>query len=457
MRTTLARISSCSLLCAVLALGGGSALAATHSRTAPKAPSHRHHRARTCRRSGAHHRKCARVSSYHKAPNTTITSGPSGSVTATTASFSFTASISGATFQCKLDAGSWGACTSPAALSGLTVATHVFSVRAVYKGIVDGSPASRTWTVTAPSTTTSTSPTTTTSTTSTTPTTTTTTSTTSSTPTTTTTTTSSTPTTTTTTSSASPCLSVDPAHTTATPQTTWRAIGSAPLSDAEAAALVSPVAERRSNNATPNHYCPTDADLSLYHSAVDVHGESETKLGYTFNPYHKYVSGRFVGTTDEIIEWAAHKWGVPEDVLRAEYVHESWWNQSAMGDRRTETNPLLYPAFSRISGTSDVFESLGLTQVKWHPDGSVNPGTEPLRWESTAFNVDYQASVVRFYYDDPMGHRSNWGDSSYYKGDPWLSIGGWYNPYPWNNSGQLSYISNVQKDLANRTWAQPGF
>jgi hypothetical protein len=36
-------------------------------------------------------------------------------------------------------------------------------------------------------------------------------------------------------------------------------------------------------------------------------------------------------------------------------------------------------------------------------------GTEPpLRWKSTAFNVNYRVSTLRLYFDNPKGLRSAW-------------------------------------------------
>ena len=177
------------------------------------------------------------------------------------------------------------------------------------------------------------------------------------------------------------------------------------------------------------------------------------------NPYYKYVTGNFTGTTDEIIQWVSRKWGIPLDWLRAEYAQESMWKQAALGDMRTVTAAeyAQYPPQARVAGTLKVYDSMGLTQVKWRPDGYAGAGTEPMRWQSTAFNADYQAATIRFYYDNPQGLRSGWGDATYAPGNGWNALGGWYSSYPWLNAGQLSYISAVQGRLAVRTWAQPGF
>ena len=46
------------------------------------------------------------------------------------------------------------------------------------------------------------------------------------------------------------------------------------------------------------------------------------------------VSGNFYGTTDMILRWAACKWGIDEDVVRAEAVEESSWNPERGGRLR---------------------------------------------------------------------------------------------------------------------------
>jgi hypothetical protein len=84
-------------------------------------------------------------------PETTITSGPSGSINGTTATFEFTSNEPGSTFQCQLlPLGSAPTnCTSPIAYSGLTAGTeYTFSVGATdASGNIDTTPATSTFTV----------------------------------------------------------------------------------------------------------------------------------------------------------------------------------------------------------------------------------------------------------------------------------------------------------------------
>jgi len=78
-------------------------------------------------------------------------------------------------------------------------------------------------------------------------------------------------------------------------------------------------------------------------------------------------------------------------------------------------------------------------------------GTEPLRWKSTAFNVDYWGAQVRYYYDG----RCSWCGTGYAAGQSWNSIGAWFAPTPWGSS--TTYIQHVQDKLAARAWLQAGF
>jgi beta-lactam-binding protein with PASTA domain/predicted Ser/Thr protein kinase len=82
------------------------------------------------------------------APNTTITSGPEGDVSDTSATFEFESTEAGSSFECQLDGGGFEPCTSPKTYEDLALGPHTFDVRATdAAGNTDASPASRTWTI----------------------------------------------------------------------------------------------------------------------------------------------------------------------------------------------------------------------------------------------------------------------------------------------------------------------
>src|SRR5438445_4028343 len=108
--------------------------------------------------------------------------------------------------------------------------------------------------------------------------------------------------------------------------TTRRPFGSAPLSDSEAAALVTSKGEQREDNITYNNYVPSEAELAAFYAAK--HTATQTTVQY--NPKNAFVTGLTklgFRSTDNIIQWASHKWGIPTNWLRAEYVQESKWHQ----------------------------------------------------------------------------------------------------------------------------------
>ena len=73
-------------------------------------------------------------------------------------------------------------------------------------------------------------------------------------------------------------------------------VGQRPLLDAAAAAKVAHSSfEPRPANARATHGVPTKSQLRAFHRQSD-------------QPYSHWVTGRFRGTTDEVIQWAAAKW-----------------------------------------------------------------------------------------------------------------------------------------------------
>jgi hypothetical protein len=70
------------------------------------------------------------------APKVRITAGPRRTSTATTARFRFRATnVSGATFECRLDAAKWASCRAPKTYRGLRPGRHIFMVRAKANGL----------------------------------------------------------------------------------------------------------------------------------------------------------------------------------------------------------------------------------------------------------------------------------------------------------------------------------
>ena len=82
------------------------------------------------------------------APETTITSGPSGTVDGTSASFAFSSSTPGSTYRCLLSGRWWMDCAGSVSYDGLTPGDYTFQVFATGPaGDADTTPAARAFTV----------------------------------------------------------------------------------------------------------------------------------------------------------------------------------------------------------------------------------------------------------------------------------------------------------------------
>ncbi len=199
-----------------------------------------------------------------------------------------------------------------------------------------------------------------------------------------------------------------------------------------AASVVRSAWEPRPANATANA-------RNLYAAGV------RAATSYT-DPAQSYlfrVTGNFSGTTDEIIQWAACKWGFAVDTVRAQAVVESYWRQSTLGDCGAHTQP-------QTNGCA----SVGLLQVKGADISATHPNTWPYAWESTAWNVDYALAVRRACYDGKITwlHDNN---PAYGPGDLWGCIGEWFSG-DWHDAGAAQYIATVQQTLAAREWEHLG-
>jgi hypothetical protein len=188
-------------------------------------------------------------------------------------------------------------------------------------------------------------------------------------------------------------------------------------SDARAAKLVRSSDEVRPDNATDDRTVPTAAQLARFRAADKSMPAS----------YLGRVDGAYRGTTDEIIQWAAYKWGLSPQLLRAVAAVESWWHMSTVGDGGN---------------------AFGLYQLdaRYHCCAA-------LARTSTAFDADYYGAIIRSYYDGTQTwlNTVSGNGKPYAAGDLWDSVGYWASGR-WDTPVGASYVEQVQSDLRGRVW-----
>jgi len=195
------------------------------------------------------------------------------------------------------------------------------------------------------------------------------------------------------------------------------------------------------------------------------------------------VDGQFTGSTDEIIQWAACKWGLPDNYLRAEADTEStwfqyetypsgrcvdlygcgdWFNSEPYTARKTYCSGLATSGgydYQRDYGDGlcpKTFSIVGIMSW-WNPSwgyswaGNQN-GTFPFTRNSTAMALDYMASQIRGCYE---GWQWELG-GSYTAGDQRGCAGAWYSG-GWHDSGANTYISHVQANESAEPWLTASF
>jgi autotransporter family porin len=191
-----------------------------------------------------------------------------------------------------------------------------------------------------------------------------------------------------------------------------------------------------------NAWEPRPANTTANHTVALAQGHATGTFLPTYAAgYEERITGNFTGTTDEILQWGACKWGFDEDTVRAQAVKESNWDQGALGDCRYTTQP-------EAKGCG----SVGILQVKGANIPPTHPGTWPYAFTSTAFNVDYVLAVRRACFDGKL----NWLGNGYAAGDVWGCIGEWYSGQ-WNDSDAQAYIAEVKANYTNKPWIAWGY
>jgi hypothetical protein len=168
-------------------------------------------------------------------------------------------------------------------------------------------------------------------------------------------------------------------------------------------------------------------------------------------PENSRVTGNFVGTTDEIIQWAACKWGIDEDIVRAQIAKESYWFQSSGGDYSSDQSHC-YPPLQTTDG-SQCPESYGLGQVRYPYHMSAMADSV----SSSAFNLDYTYSLWRTCFDgtDTWLNQYERG-KDYVAGDVWGCVGLWFSGR-WYTQPANDYISAIQGYFAMNLWTTSDF
>jgi hypothetical protein len=203
--------------------------------------------------------------------------------------------------------------------------------------------------------------------------------------------------------------------------------GSALPSDAYCAANVtSSTWEPRTDNYTANHTTGSNVGINGMPSSINSR-----------------IDGNFTGTTNQILQWSACKWGIDEDIIRAQAVQESHWHQNAQGDYTTDAT-----LCSNIGKTAPCYQSYGILQIK----GTIRTGTYPTSQNSTAFNADWSRAYLRSCYEGYF----TWLGGTYAAGDLWGCIGQYFSG-SWYDAGAVDYINNVKNYYATKPWLQTGF
>jgi hypothetical protein len=176
--------------------------------------------------------------------------------------------------------------------------------------------------------------------------------------------------------------------------------------------------------------------------------------------WNKYILGRitgyFTGTSDEIFQWAAAKWGIPDNIIRTISYMESGWRQTNYGDYVGDRKQC--PAGYQTLPCPVTFGIVGTKSTSW-------PGIFPWNRDSTAAAVDVLGGWLRGCYEGWvwwLGEHGNRSHGVYHAGDIWGCVGAWYSGN-WLDGAAATpgsgenYIHRAQYWEHYRPWLRSGF
>lgn len=165
--------------------------------------------------------------------------------------------------------------------------------------------------------------------------------------------------------------------------------------------------------------------------------------------FYERATGNFTGSTDDIIRWAACKWGWDEYALRAMAARESTGKMDALGVWVSNPAQCLPGYTLGSAGRPGLCPgAVGIIQIF----GYYFPQAAEGATRSTAYNLDIGAAIMR----DCFEGNERWLGSGYGPGDMWGCIGRFYAG-AWWNSDAVWYINEIQSWSNQRYWTLPRY
>jgi hypothetical protein len=208
--------------------------------------------------------------------------------------------------------------------------------------------------------------------------------------------------------------------------------------------------EPRPANTTANHRVPVSAELAAVAPWDSAHSYDNRALALQAR-----VTGAFTGTTDEILQWVACKWGFDEDLVRAEAVESSGWTQGFRSDW-TSTRADCPPDADTRQGASatECAKTYGILQITWQ----FYKSAWPLFRDSTPFHVDYAFGLRRVCFEGLDASQASRAPAGipYAADDEWGCMGAYFSGL-WYDDGANAYVARVKGQLAGRAWTRADF
>jgi hypothetical protein len=171
------------------------------------------------------------------------------------------------------------------------------------------------------------------------------------------------------------------------------------------------------------------------------------------------VTGDYSGTTDEILQWTACKWGIDVDIVRAQAAKESYWKMGTVSD--FSDDPAVCPPGHPLGADGkkgQCPESVGIIQVRYQYSGPPSGlPTWPEAEKSTAYNLDFAYANWRSCYEGDKAWLNEVDRGQQYAaGDVWGCVGVWFSGR-WYTAAAKEYIAAVQDNYKSRIWTTSSF